>query len=191
MSYEPENPTSDIGDDAQRWLFAEFERISEEIILLRQENAGRAGLLLSAPVADTALITQTPTKITGYDSIMSPQRFASANLANSTIRIATEGLWFIAIKAIVRIVAHTGNYSRGVVMELYNETKAQTYKVVDYSAIARYEDLVDFTISIPVYMPDSIIGDELAVYVYSTTTNSIQLTQLEILEFELILLSRF
>lgn len=188
MSYEPENPSSDIGDDAQAWLSREHQAIQDEF---NQLVAGRAGLLLDTPVADSTLLTQTPVKITGFDNILQPEILASANLSNSTLTINVPGLWFIAIKAIANIVSHTANYTRGVVMELYNETQAVTYKIVDYSDVARYATLVDFTISIPVYIPPSIVGDELAIYAYATTTNSVQLTGLQILEFEVVLLSRF
>ncbi len=37
MSYEPENPTSDIGTDAQAWLARQFEALSNEFILVRSE----------------------------------------------------------------------------------------------------------------------------------------------------------
>ena len=37
MSYEPENPTSDIPDDAQAWLFREFTNLQRESLGLQQQ----------------------------------------------------------------------------------------------------------------------------------------------------------
>lgn len=186
MSYEPENPTPDLGFDAQAWLARELERISSEFNVVRVESIGRAGLLLSASTPDTTLITQTPTKITGYDSIVEPSKNAEANLTNSTIRVLSPGLWLVMFSAVIRITPHSSNTSRGVIAQLYNDTTSVTYKVLSYSPIARYQDIVSFTISIGVNITEDVLGDEFALFAASTTTASIQITQLEILEFEVV-----
>lgn len=185
--YVPESPPVMETEDGRR--LAEY--LSRQFLNIRSEfdfpKVGRAGLGLSVATPSTTLVTQTPAKITGFDSAIAPELSAEANLANSTISLLTPGLWYLSVKGVVNIVAHTANYARGIVVELYNETTSQTYKVIDYAAIARYEDLVDYTISIPLFVSLDVVGHDLALYFYATTTNSIQLTQIQILDFRFIL----
>jgi len=188
MSYEPENPTSDIGDDAQRWLFDEFTRISGTFAAL---EPGRTGLELTVPTANTSTLTQTPLKIEAYDAQILPEVKGESSLANSTIIIAQSGLWLVVFSVVADIVQHTANYTRGAVAQLRNETDDISYKILDITTVARYQDFMKFSISLPVYISGDVIGKELAMYTYATTANSIVFTDIQLLEFEMVLLAEY
>jgi len=185
MSYQPENPSSDLGFYAQAWLAREFQAIKDN---LDQLKVGRTGLTRETPIASTALITGTPAKISAFDSQLLPEFDGESNLANATLKVARPGLWFIAVKGVVSIVAHTSNNTRGLLVELYNETKAIRYKVIDFASIARYATIVDYDMAIPVFISQDLVGDDLAIYVSSTTTSSVQITSVDLLLFEFVLL---
>ena len=187
MSYTPENPSSDLGDDAQAWLAREFNAIQTEFL---QTTVGRGGLLLSAPVPSTLTLTQTPTPITAYDKKLSPELYAEASIANSTVKLNSLGLWFLAVKGVARVVASSANNSRGIIVELYNNTKSQTYQVIDYAQIAKWQDIVSYTIALPLYVPLDVLGDELILRAYTPNTNSVTFTSIEILYFEFVLLDK-
>jgi hypothetical protein len=111
MSYEPENPTSDIGDDAQRWLFAEFERISEEIILLRQENAagagGAGGLIQRVTVAMPDITTGTWETVP-FDTGQVPVPVnVTQDPANNRFSIDAVGTWFFSIYGVMSFSKET------------------------------------------------------------------------------------
>jgi hypothetical protein len=125
MSYEPENPTSDIGDDAQRWLFAEFERISEEIILLRQELvlAGYGGLRLdSPPVAGPDIVLNTWQVLSQYDALLTPNpRFIEQDIANNGLIVKRAGIYEVNLNF---EFAHNQDnaLARRIFVQLYNGT---------------------------------------------------------------------
>lgn len=168
------------------------EYLARQFTNIRNEfdypKVGRVGLGLENPIATTTLLTQTPIKVTGFDQKISPELSGEADITNSTIKLLRSGIWLLSVKGIATIVAHTANFTRGFAVELYNETLNQTYKVIDYSSIARYDETIDYTIAMPLFVPIDVLGNEMALYAYSTTTNDIQFTQLQILDFRFILM---
>ncbi len=186
--FVPENPPVMETEDGRKlaeYLYRQLLNVQYEF---DTPKVGRGGLTLSNPVADSTVITQTPIKITGFDTQVLPQLYIESDVTESIVRILKTGLWFLAVKGIAGIVSHTSNITKGFIVELYNETKSQTYKVVDYGSISRYANTLDYTISIPVYVPVSVLGDNFAVYIYTTDANSITLTSINILDFDFVLL---
>lgn len=184
MSYEPENPTSDIGDDAQAWLAREHFEIQNTF---NQLGIGRAGLDIDAPITSTVVLTQTPQKVTGYDKQLLPELKATSDLANSTIQFHVTGLWTVAFSVVANITPHNGNYIRGAVAQLHNETDNLAYKILDFSSVARYQDLIKFSISYPVYVNSDNVGKDMSMRAYTTNTNNITFTGVQLLEFVVIL----
>lgn len=187
MSYTPEIPTSDIGDDAQAWLAREFTAIQDEFL---QTTVGRTGLILTNPAPSTLTLTQTPVPVTAYDAKLEPELFGEASLTNSTIKLNALGLWFLSVKGVARVVASSANQSRGLIVELYNNTKSQVYKVIDYAQLAKWQDIVSYTIPLPVYITSDVLGDELILRAYTPNANTVTFTSIEILYFQFILLDK-
>lgn len=185
--FVPEDPPlqdSEEGRALNEYIARQHRSIEAEFNTL---EVGRAGLDIIAPISSTTLLTQTPQKITGYDAQLLPEVRARSNLANSTIIFNASGLWTIAFAVVANIVAHNANYARGAVVQLYNETDAVSYKILDFASVARYQDLIKFSISYPVYVTPDILGKEIAIYAYTTTANSIQFTGVQLLEYTVIL----
>lgn len=187
--FVPENPPLMETEDGRRMS----EYIYRQLLNIRNEfdvpKVGRGGLTLTAPVVSSFLITQTPQKVTAFDAQILPALFVESDVTNGVIRILKTGLWYLAVKGIAQIVPHTSQTTRGYAIELYNETKAQTYKIIDFSSVSRHENITDYTISFPLYIPVSVLGDDFALYIYAVSTSAdIQLTSLEILEFDFVLL---
>jgi hypothetical protein len=105
MSYEPENPTSDIGDDAQRWLFDEFTRISTDIALIRQEHAsgaGGAGGLIQRTGTAMPDITTGTWETVPFDTGQVPVPVnVTQDPANNRFSIDAVGTWFFALYGIM------------------------------------------------------------------------------------------
>lgn len=185
--YVPEDPPISDSDEGRRlteYIARMFRDIRTEF---ETPTVGRAGLTLETTTPNTTLLTSTPTKIAAFDAQLLPELFAESHLANATVRIDRVGLWFIAVKGVASIVAHTNNSTRGILVELYNETKAQRYKIIDYASIARYATIVDYDIALPVYLGEDVIGDELAIYASATAAN-VQFTSIDMLLYEFVLL---
>ena len=180
MSYEPENPTSDLPQDAQSWLFRQFQLIQQELV--RKTTAGFAGLYLSQTTAVTESITPTPTKITGFDQKINTELEAIAWISNSTIRFRDIGAWRVSAQIAFLVTADASN-TREVRLQLFNETTSKA--VVDFAPGSIPAGGSSMTLGGSVLSEIGIdnINNEIALYIYSPSGHTIAVTSLELLDF--------
>ena len=156
MSYEPENPSSDIGDDAQRWLFDEFTRIKQELILFRQEIlgafslAGYGGLRLDTPIAGPDILVDTWQILTQFDSIMTATpRYVQQDLINSGIVLERSGIWTISLN-IEFAHAREQADNRQLEIQIYNATDAIGASAILIAETGLKDEVTNYPISFPI-----------------------------------------
>lgn len=131
MSYEPENPTSDIGDDAQRWLFDEFTRISGEIALLSEEiaastiSSGYGGLIQTVAVTIPDITTGNWQTVP-FDSGQVPTPInITQDPTNNRFSIDEEDRWFFTTYGVMTFDKE--NKDRYINWRIYDETAGAPY----------------------------------------------------------------
>ena len=181
MSYTPENPSSDLGEDAQAWLAREFAAIQQE--LQRRVVAGSASLFLSAPAVSSLNITPTPTKVTGFDSKTIRETEAFASISNSTLEFIDTGLWNVGVELTFEVVPDTGNQSREVYLQFYNEVDASPSAIIATATIPRYDASVTLSGSFDVDIEADNINEQYALYIYSPSGHTIAVTGVESMDY--------
>ena len=165
MSYEPENPSSDIGQDAQAWLAREFDGIAGRIALY--VDSGTGGLVLTAPVANSDVITTSPKKVAIFDAINYPLVATEANLANATIRLLSKGVWTFGAKLVYSIVSTAAN--RTMRLLVFDETNGTNLGVLDHVWINANQTLLTMSANISFTFKTDEVGVELALYIDAPT----------------------
>lgn len=159
MSYEPENPTSEIGDNTQRWLFDEFTRIKQEFILLRQENAalvdlfvlaGYGGLRLNTPVAGPDILVDTWQILTQFDTILTATpRYVQQDLTNNGIVVERAGMWNITLNLEFGHGVEQAD-NRQLEIQLYNATDAVGGSAILIAETGLKDEFTSYPISFPI-----------------------------------------
>lgn len=181
MSYTPENPSSDLGQDAQAWLAREFSAIQQE--LQRRVVAGSASLFLSAPVVSSFNITPTPTKLTGFDSKTIRETEAFASISNSTLEFIETGLWNVGVLLTFEVMPDTGNQSRDVYLQFYNEVDAAALPIVLAGTIPRYGASLTLSGSFDADIEADNLSEQYALYIYSPSGHTIAVTDVVVMDY--------
>ena len=150
---------------------------------LKSTYAGHAGLYLSAPATGLASITPTPTKITGFDAQQSGETGGLSLIANSTIQFLETGIWVVGMQAKFDVVADSGNQTREVEVQFYNETDATPLDILASDSIPRYGVAVTLSGVIMADIKQDGLQKEFALYVYSPSLHTITVTQVDVLDF--------
>lgn len=150
---------------------------------LKATYAGHAGLFISAPAASVLNITPIPQKITGFDSQQPGETGALSIIANDTIQFLETGVWFIGMQAQFEVAADSGNQTREIEVQFYDETASTPSDILASASIPRYGVSATLTGSILVNIPETLLNHEFALYVYSPSGHTISVTQTNLLDY--------
>ena len=131
MSYQPENPTSDLGFDAQAWLARELDKISLEYEALRAERS-YGGISKTTDTNYGTIGINAWTTIDNWDAgmVVTPQN-VTQDVANSGLRLLTPGVYNFSGDFAISFTDVNNGRTFGV--RLWNATNSQAGRVVEYS----------------------------------------------------------
>lgn len=159
---------------------------------LRANEAGHAGIQLSTPT-DTAdqTITQTPTKLVGFDTNKPGDNGALGDQANDNIILLEPGLWIVGINFVFDIDVNTANISREVIARLYNDTDGASVVLLAGGTIPRYGTHLSFSGTGMVNLTDQTINKAYSIYLNTLTTDAVILEQAFTMEYYVMRVSSF
>ena len=178
MPYQPENPSSDLGQDAQAWLFRELEQI--QLYTDGLVHAGHGGIALSTPTADASVITATASTVTIYDVVDEPRIYVDANTTTGKIALLDKGVWNLSAKLVFKVVA--SGSSRIIEMLVADITNGQILGVFDHQDVFANQTLVSLSGVLPYPFKRDDLGVDLVLQLRAQSGN-ITLSSYEIAQW--------
>lgn len=180
----PENPplmSSEDGRIMGEYLNRQFLAIST---FLQSTKAGHAGIYLSAAtdIVDQT-ITDTPTKLVGFDTKLNDETGAIGIIGNNSISFREAGLWDVKINLVFGVDQNSSNITRDVIAYFHNDTQGVLFEPIAQAAIPRYGEALSISGSVPAEAKENWIDEEFSIYLSTITATPVILETATSMEF--------